>query len=294
MFNYTINRILLKLVRDKVLKMKDEKYLKLLYKQSMKKELNLDNPQTFNEKLQWLKLFDRQQEYIKIVDKYEVKKYISDKIGNEFIIPTIGIYNNFKEINFDELPNQFVIKTTHYGGGKGVYIIKDKNNINKKKIKKELSKLQRKNLYYYGREWPYKNVKPRIIIEKYLEDASGELKDYKFFCFNGKVEFFKIDFDRFTEHHANYYDTNLHLLPFGESMFPPIKSKKMEMPINLDKMISLAEKLSIGIPFIRVDLYNLNGKIYFGELTLYPASGFEEFEPEEYDLYLGNMLELPK
>lgn len=269
----------------------DKTYLKIKYKLVMGKKLNLENPKTFNEKLQWLKLYDRKDIYTKMVDKYEAKKYVANIIGEEYIIPTLGIYNNYEEIDFSKLPNQFVIKPTHTSGD--IYICKDKNEINYKKLKKEVNRWLKRKYYYYHREWPYKNVKPRIIAEIYLNDFNiGELMDYKFFCFNGKVKFLKVDFNRFIEHHANYYDTKLNILPFGERIYPPDLNKKIDFPENINKMIELAEKLAKDIPFVRIDFYNVNEKIYFGEMTFYPAAGFGKIDPEEWNEKIGNLLEL--
>lgn len=271
--------------------LRDKNYLKLFYKLKFNKELNLEDPKTFNEKLQWLKLNDRKYVYTTMVDKYEVKKYVSHVIGEDYIIPTIGVYDKFDDIDFKELPNKFIIKCTHDSGG--LVIVKDKNKLDIKKAKKKINKHLKRNYYYSGREWPYKNVKPRIIIEEYMEDnVNKELRDYKFFCFNGKMKFFKIDFNRSTYHQANYYDKNKNLLKFGEEVCPPDCNKILEMPVNLNRMIKLAEMLSKNIPFLRVDLYEVNGKIYFGELTFYPASGFGKFKPEDCDRKLGDLIDL--
>lgn len=286
------NRIVLHCVDKGVFKyFPDKIILKKLYYIHTNKRLNLLNPQTFNEKLQWMKLYDRKSIYSTMVDKYEAKKYVADIIGSKFIVPTLGIYNNFDEIKFDELPNKFVIKCTHDSGG--LVIVKDKNKLDMDFIKKKIEKSFKKNYYYHSREWPYKNVKPRIIIEKYMEDSSTkELRDYKFFCFNGIVKFFKIDFDRFVSHRANYYDKSGKLLHFGEAICPPDFNKKLAMPLNLKKMIEFAEILSKKFPFLRVDFYEIDGKIYFGELTFFPASGFGKFIPEEWDKKIGDMLDL--
>lgn len=281
------------LLLDKLIgNINDSLYLKAKFKLTMKKKLNLNNPQTFNEKLQWLKLYDKNPEYTKMVDKYQVKEYVGNIIGWEYIIPTLGVWNKFEDINFEKLPNQFVLKCTHDSGG--IIIVKDKLSINLLESQKKINKCLKRNYYYAGREWPYKNVKPRIIAEIYLNDFnSGELMDYKFFCFNGKVKFLKVDFNRFIEHHANYYDTKLNILPFGERICPPDLNKKIDFPENINKMIELAEKLAKDIPFVRIDFYNVNEKIYFGEMTFYPAAGFGKIEPEEWDLKIGEMLELP-
>lgn len=271
--------------------MDDEKYIKRMYKSRMGKDINLENPKTFNEKINWLKLYDRKEIYTKMVDKYEVKKYVANVIGNEYIIPTIGIYDNWNEINFKDLPSKFVIKCTHDSGG--LVIVKEKNKINYKESKNKIEKSLKNNYYFLNREWPYKNVKPRILIEKYMVDESGyELKDYKFFCFNGKVQYVKVDFDRMKEHHANYYDRLFRLQPFGEASCPPKVNKKIEKPKDYKEMIEIAEKLAQGLKFIRVDLYNINGKIYFGELTFYPAGGFGKFIPEVWDEKMGSMIDL--
>ena len=180
--------ILIYLERIKIIKLNDEWYLKILFKRKMKKNLNLKEPLTFNEKLQWLKLYDRNAEYIKMVDKYDAKKYVSDIIGSEYIIPTLGIYSKFEEINFAELPERFVIKCTHDSGG--VIICKDKENFDTESARKKINKLLKKNFFYAGREWPYKEIQPRIIVEKYMSDnINDDLIDYKFLCFNGKVKY---------------------------------------------------------------------------------------------------------
>ena len=230
------------------------------------------------------------------MDKYAVKDYAANIIGEQYIIPTLGVWEHFDEINFDELPNRFVLKCTHDSGG--VIICKDKDMLDKAAAKCKMENNLEYNYYWPGREWPYKNVKPRIIAERYLPDNAakqrdGEVRDYKFFCFNGKVNCFKIDFDRFTEHKANYYSRDKELLKFGERVCPPDFSKNLEIPSNIDAMIQLAEKLSKKYPFMRVDLYDVEGKIYFGELTFYPASGFGSFIPEEWDFKLGELLKLP-
>lgn len=273
-------------------RMSDIEYIKKKYYLSFNKQLDLDNPQTFNEKLQWLKLNDRKNIYTVMVDKYNVKEYVSGIIGKQYVIPTIGVFDSFNDIDLNKLPDQFVIKCTHDSGG--LVVVDDKENLDFDLVRKKISSCLRTNYYYCGREWPYKNVKPRIIVEKYLIDKKvAELRDYKFFCFDGKVRFFKVDYNRFTDHQANYYDRNCSLLKFGEEVCPPDFKKKIIMPSSLKKMMKLAEKLSKDIPFVRVDFYDVNGDIYFGEMTFYPASGFGKFIPEEWDIIIGEMLELP-
>ena len=284
-------RILIALDSRGVFHLRDETYLKLLYKIKLGTKLNLDKPETFNEKMQWLKLHNRKDIYTTMVDKCEVKKYIDKTIGKEYVVPTLGVYDKFDDISFDELPRRFVIKCTHDSGG--LVICRDKRKIDIDDARRKINKYLKRNFYYQGREWPYKNVKPRIIIEEYLEDSnSADLKDYKFFVFNGEVKCFKVDFNRFVKHQANYYDRNARLLKFGEEMCPPDFSKKITMPKNLKKMIKLAEILSDNSPFMRVDFYDIDGKIYFGEITFYPASGFGRFVPEEWDKTLGDWIVL--
>ena len=289
---FIISKIILKFCRiikvDR--KIPDYIYLKLIYRVQMHEKLNLINPQTFNEKLQWLKLYDRKKVYTTMVDKYEVKEYVANIIGEKYIIPTLGIYNSFNEINFKELPNQFVIKCTHDSGG-GV-IVKDKSNLNIKLAKKKINKCLKKNYFYNGREWPYKNVKPKIIIEKLLEyDTNKELLDYKFFCFNGNVKVILVCSDRATNLKETFFNKDWKRLDLKRKNHEV--DLRIQKPDNLKKMIELSERLAKNISFIRVDFYNINGKIYFGELTFYPASGLEKFEPEKWDVKLGEWIKLP-
>lgn len=271
----------------------DKMFLKIKFYKIFKRKLDLSNPKTFNEKLQWLKLYDRKDIYTTMVDKYEVKKYVSNIIGEEYVVPILGIYDNFDEINFDELPNQFVIKCTHDSGG--LVIVKDKNKFDVDSARKKINECLKKNFYYIFREWPYKNVKPRILIEEYMVDESGyELKDYKFFCFNGKVKLLFIASDRNSnkETKFDFYDENFKHLPFTNGH--PNSKRNIKKPKNYDKMKELAERLSGNLPQIRVDFYNINGRIYFGELTFYHWSGFVPFTPVEWDYRLGELIKLPK
>ena len=287
-----IIRILLALSRRRLIILSDKKYIKLKFKLLCNKKLNLKDPQSFNEKIQWLKLYDRNPKYTKMVDKYEAKKYVSSMIGEEYIIPTLAVYKKFDEIEWDKLPDKFVIKCTHDSGG--LVICNDKRKIDKEKAKKKINKSLKKNYYYYSKEWPYKNVKPRIIIEKYLKDDKEEdLKDYKFMCFGGKVKCSFVCLNRNSEKglHINFYDLDWNKMPFKRHY--PNSNTVVPKPINYELMIKLAEKLAKDIPFVRVDFYEVNGNVYFGELTFYPGSGMEEFEPEEYDKILGDMLMLP-
>jgi len=274
--------------------MPDRRYLEKRFRACMGYDLDLDNPKTFSEKLQWLKLYDRKPEYTIMVDKYAVRNYIADKLGEEYLIPLLGVWNDPSEIDFDQLPDRFVLKCNH-NSGLGMCICRDKSRLDIKKVKNELRKGVSQNYYLTGREWPYKNVPRKIIAEEYMEDSVlKELRDYKFFCFGGMVKCFKVDFDRFVEHHANYYDTEKNRLPFGEKICPPLLEKRIQHPENFEKMKRLAEILSMGMPFLRVDLYNIDGKIYFGEMTFFPDSGFGRFTDEEWNKTLGTWLQLPR
>ena len=269
----------------------DKTYCQLYYFFQFHKFIDYKNPKTYTEKINWLKLNDRKSEYSEMVDKYNAKIYVSNIIGNEYIIPTLGVYDKFDEIEFDKLPNQFVIKCTH--DSEGLVVVKDKKIFDIKKAKEIIKEAMKYNYYYIGREYPYKNIKPRIIVEEYMEDKKyNELRDYKFFCFNGKVKVFKVDFDRFIKHRANYYDVNKNLLEIGEVVCPPDFNKTNLIPNNLSKMIKLAEILSKDLTFVRVDFYEVNNKIYFGELTLYPASGFGKFIDEKWDIIIGDWINL--
>lgn len=283
--------ILLLLDKKRIITLPDKKYLEYQYKRIFNKNLDLENPKTFNEKLQWLKLNDRNPKYVKMVDKYEAKKYVQDIIGKEYIIPTLNVYNSFEEIDFDELPKQFVMKCTHDSGG--LIICKDKSKFNYKKAKKKINTCLKRNYFYYWREWPYKNIKPRIIIEKFMEEEKNEdLTDYKFMCFNGKVHYSFVCLNRNSESGLNvdFYDINWNKMNFERHY--KNSNVILEKPKNYALMIELAEKLSKNIKFLRVDFYEINGKVYFGELTFYPGSGFEEFTPEEWDKKLGDLIVL--
>jgi len=270
--------------------MPDLLYLKLLYRGYMDKKLNLDSPKTFNEKLQWLKLYDRNPLYTHLADKYEVRKHISDVLGKEHLIPLLGVYNDFDEIDFNKLPNEFVLKCTHDSGG--LVICKDKSNFDLKLAKEKINRCLNRNFYYLYREWPYKKIKPRIICEKYMVDESGtELKDYKFFCFNGDPKALFIATDRGVDTRFDFFDLDFNHLPFMQHYKNGVK--EIKKPAGFDEMIRLAKVLSKDIPHVRVDFYDINGKVYFGELTFFHFSGFEKFEPETYDYLLGSWLELP-
>ena len=270
----------------------DETYLKLMYWAKMGKKLNLKNPITFNEKLQWLKLHDRNPEYSKMVDKYEAKKWVAARIGDEYIIPTLGVWNSFDEIDFDQLPNKFVLKCTHDSGG--LVICKDKNSLDKEKARKKIEISLKRNYFIVGREYPYKEVKPRIIAEQYMEDiTTKELRDYKIFTFGGIPKALYISSNRQTgKTTADYFDVDFKPLDFtwGYPHSKVLPSK----PKTFDKMLKAAECLAKNTTELRVDFYEVNGKAYFGEMTFFHGSGFDECHPEEWDKKFGDMIKLPE
>ena len=271
----------------------DKHYLRLAYKASFGKKLDLENPKTYNEKLNWLKLYDRNPLYTTLVDKYEVKAYVADKIGEEYIIPTLGVWDKFEDIDFDKLPEKFVLKCTHDSGG--LAICRDKSTFDVEAAKKKIKKSLKRNFYYYGREWPYKNVKPRIIAEEYMEDEeTAELRDYKFFCFDGVSKALFIASDRQKageEVKFDFFDIDFNHLPFTQGH--PNAKVLPEKPKCFDEMRSLAEKLSKGLVQARIDFYEANGKVYFGEITLFHHNGMMPFAPEEWDYKFGEMIKLP-
>lgn len=276
----------------------DKYYLKVLFRVKMGYPLNLQEPKSFNEKLQWLKLYNRKSILTTLVDKCTVKDYVASLVGEKYVIPTLGIWDNPDEIDWEKLPSRFVLKTNHGGGSCGVVICRDASNFDRLSAIKKLKDSLKQDIYLDYREWPYKNIKKKILAETFLSTSSisnnNDLNDYKFFCFNGKVEFFKIDFDRFCGHRANYYNTNGELLEMGEESCPPDFSRVLQIPENLDEMIEVAEKIANGYPFMRVDLFNVDGKIYFGEITFFPAAGMGKFVPDYWDWKIGSLLDLNK
>ena len=271
----------------------DKVYLKLKYYLFFKKKLDLNNPKTFNEKLQWLKLYDRKDIYTTMVDKYNVKQYVGNIIGYEHIIKTLGVYDKFDDIDFTKLPEQFVIKCTHDSGG--LVIVKDKSKLNIKEAKKKIEKSLNNNYYYSGREWPYKNVKPKIIVEEYMEDNTNkEMRDYKFFCFNGKPEILYVS-EGLENHETagiSFYDMNFKLVDCKRKDYR-LLSYTPEIPKTFEKMKEFAAILSKDMPHVRVDFYEINGNLYFGELTFFTCSGMVPFEKEEWDYKLGSLIKLP-
>lgn len=272
--------------------MSDQKYISTEYKLVTGKTLRLDPPETFNEKLQWLKLHDRNPNYTKMVDKAAAKQYVADKIGEEYIIPTLGVWDHFAEIDFSRLPEQFVLKCTHDSGGS--IICRDKSKFDKKEARNKLEKFLRRKYFYVHREWPYKNVKPRIMAEAYMQDGERRaLTDYKFYCFNGKPTYLYVSTG--LENHRtaklSFLNIDWSFASFGRSDFSPM-DQLPEKPKNYDKMLELAGTLSEEVTFLRVDLYEINGKIYFGELTFSPCAGMMPFSPPEADLEVGKQLDI--
>ncbi len=270
----------------------DEEYIKNLFLYKVGYPLNIENPKTFNEKIQWLKFYNRKPEYTMMVDKYEVREYIQNMIGEKYLIPLVGgPYANVNEIEWDKLPNQFVLKCNHDSGS--VIICKDKSKFDFVAAEEKLAYALKYNFWYSGREWPYKDVKRKIIAEKYMTELS-EVIDYKFMCFNGKVKIIFTCTERYSggQLKVTFFDTEWNRMPFERHY--PSSNKVIAKPLNLNLMIILAEKLCKNIPFVRVDFYEINNKVYFGEMTFFPGGGMEEFTPQKWDGILGEWIELPK
>ena len=289
-----MNRTVKEIVKKLVGIIPTKPWISFSFKLYTGERMDWKNPKTFNQKLQWLKLYNRRPEYTTMVDKYEAKKYVAGIIGEECIIPTLGVWDRFEDIDFDTLPEQFVLKCTHDSGG--LIIVRDKSKLDKKAARKMFRMALGRNHYSVNREWPYKNVKPRIIAEKYMVDESGyDLKDYKFFCFDGKVKLCMIERDRAkgrNGHAVDFFDRNFEHQNITVDGYPNA-TQAYEKPTNYDELIAIAEKLATDIPHIRVDLYNINSRCYFGELTFFQASGSIQFSPPEWDKVLGGWIELP-
>jgi len=269
----------------------DNIFVRLQYKYLTKKKLNIKNPVDFNEKLQWLKLYDRNPAYTIMVDKYEVRKYIKEMIGEEYLIPLLGVWKTFEEIDFNRLPDQFVLKCTH--DSNSIILCKDKSKFDVAKARQKLNRNLKKNFYWYGREWPYRNVQPRIICEKYMVDESGtELKDYKVLCFNGIPKLIQVDTGRFSDHKRNVYTTDWQYANVRITL-PNADASSVSKPKKIDEMLSCARILAKNIPHVRVDFYSINDRIYFGEITFFHGAGYEKFLPESYNRLLGSWIELP-
>lgn len=269
----------------------DSIWIRLQFRRKFGRWPNLKNPRTFSEKIQWLKLHDRNPLYSKLVDKYEVKRIVAKKIGEEYIIPTLGVWDEFDDIDFEKLPRQFVLKCTHDSGG--LVVVKDKLKMDVKTARKVINRCLKMNYYWALREWPYKNVKPRIIAEQYMEDESGyELKDYKVFCFNGTPRALFIATDRGKhETKFDFFDADLNHLPMKQH-YPNNPNIKIPDPEGVKKMFELAKILTKEFKHCRADFYDVNGKIYFGELTFSHFSGMQPMEPMEWDEKFGSWLNL--
>ncbi|KON82893.1 hypothetical protein AF331_18770 [Rossellomorea marisflavi] len=266
----------------------EKKYMELIFYRVQGYKLNLNNPKTLSEKIQWMKLYWDLEKLGEYIDKYEVRKYVEKKVGKEFLIPLIGVYENEAQINFEDLPKSFIIKATHASGWN--FIVKNKNNINYKEVLDKIAFWTNTSFYNLTGERNYKHVTGRVVIEELVEDPSGDLKDYKFFCFDGQPKFIQVDGDRHEEHKRNIYDTEWNKLDVSYvhgNLAAPIPK-----PDKLNEMLDVAKKLSSDFKFVRVDLYYTNNKVYFGELTFTPGQGFEKFSNKKYDDEFGGYLNL--
>ncbi len=284
--NEKLKDVILKLTRA----IPDEPYLRIMYRIVTGKKLNLKPPVTYNEKLQWLKLHYRNDEFTKMVDKYEVRNFIKSRVGSKYLIPLLGVWDSPDEINFELLPEKFVLKCTH--DCHGLAICKDKSSFDYEKAMKDLKLALSRNYYYQGREWPYKNVKPRVICEKYMEDSTDlQLIDYKVFNFNGLPKIIQVDFDRFSEHKRKFFDTEWNCLDISFHI-PSDRSKTIVKPNKLGEMLELAKVLSKGFPHLRTDFYIVNNNIYVGEMTFFHGNGMGVWTPESFDEEMGGWMDL--
>ena len=269
-----------------------KQYISLQYNYLTGKKLDLKNPRSFNEKIQWYKLYYKNPLLKTLVDKYNVREFVKSKIGEKYLINLIGVYNNPNEIDFEKLPEKFVVKCVH-GSGYNI-CVKDKSILNIEQTKNTLSKWQRRNFYAKGKEWAYKGIKPLIIVESFLEEINKEvINDYKFFCFDGKIKFIQVDLERKIKNYRCYFDTNWEKLNFntkGKTQY----EGTIEKPSQLEKMIQVVEKLACDFPFVRVDFYSISEGIFFGELTFYPGNGTVEFIPDEMNFIIGDYFKLPQ
>lgn len=271
----------------------DKLYLKLIFRIRTGKKLNLENPETFNEKIQWLKLHNRDEKYSIMVDKYRVREYVADKIGREYLIPLLGVYENAADIDTDVLPEEFVIKCTHDSGS---VVLCHKRQEFTPKVRRKLNQALKRKYYYASREYPYKNVQPRIVVEKMMHDSDGRgLIDYKFYCFHGEPKFLYVSLglDDHATARISFYNIDLSDAPFQRRDYKHF-SKIPRIPVNYEKMIEIARILSKGIPFVRIDLYEIDGAVFFSEITFSPCGGMMPFEPRKYDAVLGGYINLNK
>lgn len=271
----------------------DELYIRWHYYLNHHRRINLTDPKRYTEKLQWLKLYYRDSFWTKLVDKYRVKELVRERIGDEYVVPCYGVWNRTEDIDWDKLPEQFVLKTNHDSGNNGVFICRDKAKIDKVQWTKKINASLKRDTSIPGREWPYRDVKRCVFAEQYLEDASGELRDYKFFCFNGVVKYLFIATERQSggEVKFNYFDADFNALDIVQRH--PMSDKKIEKPAMFEQMKKIAAKLSEGLPEVRVDLYEVNGRIYFGEYTFFHHGGIAPFHPDKWDLIWGENIILP-
>ena len=268
----------------------DECYVKLQYALNMGRFPDLQNPCRFIEKLNWLKIHDHDPRYSALVDKWDVMDYVSERIGEGYCIKKFGVWDSFDEIDFDALPDQFVLKCTHDSGG--IVICKDKASFNKAAARRKLNRSMKRSYYWHAREWPYRNIRPRILAEEFMTDLSGTgLLDYKFFCFDGEPEFMYIATGRADGNtHFDFYDRDFNWLPVRQHC--PNAAVHPEKPEGYEEMLELARKLSRGLKHVRVDFFQSGGKVYFGELTMYHLCGYERFDPDEFDFKFGEYLKL--
>lgn len=271
-----------------------KKYAGYLYEYYTGKKLNLNNPIEFNEKIQWLKVYYHPQILNQLVDKYAVRAYVEEKIGAQYLNEVYGVYESENEVDFNKLPNQFVIKATHASSYN--LIVSDKTKLVEAKARKLFKKWLNRNQYFRtGQEWAYKDVQPRLIAEKYLKEAGqGSLIDYKFYCFGGKVSFIEVHLDRADNHKRGFFDLNFEMLPYRYVSLEKSISHLVEKPSNLEQMKVLAEKLAGTFPFVRVDFYSIKGKAIFGEMTFYPSDGRKDFIPDNFNKSIGDLIMLPK
>ena len=284
LYRSSVGQCVFKLLPDSV-------FVKIQYRSIMGKKLNLKKPKGFNEKLQWLKLHDRKPEYSIYADKYAVREFIKNTIGEEYLTKLYGVWDDSEDINFDILPQKFVIKGSHDSGS--VIVCRDKAGINVDKVKSEMKKVLKKNNYYYGRDWPYKNIKPRIIAEEYLDNGSAGLIDYKFYCFGGEPKFLYIS-QGLEDHktaHITFYDLDGNRMPFQRADYPVFETDPM-LPEKFSEMKEIAKKLAskVGAPFVRIDLYSVKQNIFFSEITFRPCSGYMRFTPPEWDEKVGELI----
>lgn len=272
----------------------DKAYLQIMYRLKMGKKLNVDCPKSFSEKLQWLKLYNRKPEYTMMVDKVKVKDYVASVLGEEYIIPTLGVWDNPDNIDFEKLPDRFVIKCNH-NSGLGMFICKDKSKMDIDKVKENLRKGLAQNYYMEYREWPYKDVPRRILAEKYIDPMPGkrDLPDYKFFCFDGEPKYCQVITGRETNMCIDFFDQDWNHQPFHEPRNYPFASPTPQKPDNYEMMWNAARKLSEGLPFSRIDFYDVGESVYFGEITFFPTNGMGGFDPDYYDNLIGDMITLP-